>query len=84
MILTLSWLKEHLDTKANLDTIISQLTDIGLEVENIKRTDDNLAKFIVCKLKKVEKHPNADKLKLCDVEIENKNIVKANKKKRDL
>ena len=76
MILTLSWLKEHLDTKANLDTIISQLTDIGLEVENIKRTDDNLAKFIVCKIKKVEKHPNADKLKLCDVEIENKNIVK--------
>ena len=76
MIITLSWLKDHLDTKANLDTIVNQLTDIGLEVENIKKTDSNSEQFVICKIKGVEKHPNADKLKLCDVEIENKNTVK--------
>ena len=36
MIVTISWLKEHLQTKANESKIIDQLTNIGLEVENIK------------------------------------------------
>ena len=36
MILTISWLKEHLNTKANESKIIEQLTNIGLEVEGIK------------------------------------------------
>ena len=36
MIITLSWLKDHLSTNSNLGKIISKLTDIGLEVEGIK------------------------------------------------
>ena len=36
MILTLSWLKNHLNTKASINEIIEKLTNIGLEVEGIK------------------------------------------------
>ena len=76
MITPLSWLKNHLTTKANLNQITERLTKIGLEVENIKSSNDNLNNFIVCKIVKSQKHPNADKLKLCDVDIGSRNSVK--------
>ena len=76
MITSLSWLKNHLSTKANLNQIAERLTEIGLEVENIKSSNDNLDNFIVCKIVKSEKHPIADKLKLCDVDIGSRNLVK--------
>ena len=40
MKLTLSWLKDHLDTDASLDQIVERLTSIGLEVEHV---DDKAA-----------------------------------------
>jgi len=76
MITSLSWLKNHLTTKANLNQVSERLTEIGLEVENIKSSNDNLDNFIVCKIIKSQKHPNADKLKLCDVDIGSGNLVK--------
>ena len=76
MITSLSWLKNHFTTKANLKQVADRLTEIGLEVENIKSSNDNLDNFIVCKIVKSQKHPNADKLKLCDVDIGSGNLVK--------
>tara|TARA_B100000700_G_scaffold70200_1_gene77808 strand:- start:163 stop:2565 length:2403 start_codon:yes stop_codon:yes gene_type:complete len=76
MITSLSWLKNHLKTNANLSQIAERLTKIGLEVESIKSSSDNLNNFIVCKIIKSEKHPNADKLKLCDVDIGSGKIIK--------
>jgi len=76
MITSLSWLKNHLVTNANLNKVAERLTEIGLEVENIKSSNDNLDNFIVCKIIKSQKHPNADKLKLCDVDIGSGNLVK--------
>ena len=69
MILTLSWLKNHLSTKASINEIIEKLTNIGLEVEGIKESSGNMSEFKIVKILKTEKHPNADKLKLCDVSI---------------
>ena len=76
MITSLSWLKNHLETKANLNQVAERLTEIGLEVENIKSSNENLDNFIVCKVVKSQKHPNADKLKLCDVDIGSGALVK--------
>ena len=76
MITSLSWLKNHLATKANLNQVAERLTEIGLEVENIKSSNNNLDNFIVCKIVKSRKHPNADKLKLCDVDIGSGDLVK--------
>jgi phenylalanyl-tRNA synthetase beta chain len=42
MKFTLSWLKKHLDTSANLDEILTALTDLGLEVENVEDPVESL------------------------------------------
>jgi len=76
MIITLPWLKEHLKTNANESEIIDKLTNIGLEVEGLKENSSELSKFKIAKIIKAEKHPNADKLKVCDVSIGGKEIIK--------
>ncbi len=67
MKFTLSWLKEHLDTDADAATIGERLTSIGLEVESIADPGAGLKDFIVGEVVTAEKHPNADKLRLCSV-----------------
>ena len=76
MIITLSWLKNHLTTSANLSKIIDKLTGIGLEVEGVKESQGELSGFKVAKVMKAEKHPNADKLKLCDVSLGGNKLIK--------
>ena len=76
MIITIPWLKEHLKTSAKESKIIGQLTNIGLEVEGIKENSGEMSKFKIAKVLKAEKHPNADKLKVCDVTIGGKEILK--------
>jgi phenylalanyl-tRNA synthetase beta chain len=68
MKFTLSWLKEHLDTDEPLDKIVDKLTMIGLEVERIEDKAKALAPFTVASVVSAEKHPNADKLRVCMVE----------------
>jgi phenylalanyl-tRNA synthetase beta chain len=75
MKITSSWLKDHLKTSANIEKIVSTLNNIGLEVESVGTTDKNNF-FLVAKIIKAEKHPNADKLKLCDVDIGSGKILK--------
>ncbi len=70
MKFTLSWLKEHLDTQASLDQILEGLIGVGLEVEEVTDKTKQLAAFKVAKVLEAEKHPNADKLKLCKVETD--------------
>ncbi|MBD1146561.1 phenylalanine--tRNA ligase subunit beta [Pelagibacterales bacterium SAG-MED28] len=76
MIITIPWLKEHLKTNAKEIEIISQLTNIGLEVEGVKENSGEMRKFKIAKILKAEKHPNADKLKVCDVTIGGNEILK--------
>ena len=68
MKFTLSWLKEHLETDADVKTIAETLTRIGLEVEGVEDKGAGLGDFIVAHVVSAEKHPNADKLKLCMVD----------------
>jgi phenylalanyl-tRNA synthetase beta chain len=76
MIITIPWLKEHLNTKANETKILEQLTNIGLEVESVKESSGELAEFKIAKIIKSEKHPNADKLKVCDVSLGENKVIK--------
>ena len=76
MNITLNWLKKHLKTSSNTNTIAEKLTSIGLEVESITSASSNLSNFKVCKVLKAIKHPDADKLKICDVDIGDGKITK--------
>ena len=76
MKITFDWLKDHLQTKNSEKHLLAKLTDIGLEVERIESANFDLDKFRVAKIVKTEKHPNADRLKVCDVNIGENKIVK--------
>ena len=76
MNITLNWLKKHLKTSLNTNAIAEKLTSIGLEVESITSASSNLSNFKVCKVLKAIKHPDADKLKVCDVDIGDGKITK--------
>ena len=67
MKFTLSWLKEHLKTDASLDDILYALTDLGLEVEDVVNPLDKLDDFTIGYVADAEKHPDADKLRVCKV-----------------
>lgn len=67
MKFTLSWLKDHLETKATLEEIVEKLTTIGLEVEKVENPGEKFAAFVVAEVKSAEKHPGADKLSVCIV-----------------
>ena len=76
MKITTNWLKEHLDTKLNENQIIDKLTDVGLEVEGVDSQPGELDEFVIAKILKAEKHPDADRLRVCDVDIGSDNPVK--------
>jgi phenylalanyl-tRNA synthetase beta chain len=68
MKFTLKWLKEHLDTEASIEEICDGLVGVGLEVEGVEDQASALAAFTVCRVKEARQHPNADRLRVCDVE----------------
>ncbi|MDG1470462.1 MAG: phenylalanine--tRNA ligase subunit beta [Ascidiaceihabitans sp.] len=67
MKFTLSWLKTHLETDASLDDILYALTDLGLEVEEVEDRAAKLADFTIGYVESAEKHPDADRLQVCQV-----------------
>ncbi|SFQ13505.1 phenylalanyl-tRNA synthetase beta chain [Roseivivax halotolerans] len=70
MKFTLSWLKHHLDTTASVSEIAETLTDLGLEVEAVEDPAERLGDFTLGRVIAAEKHPDADKLKVCRVETD--------------
>jgi phenylalanyl-tRNA synthetase beta chain len=70
MKFTLSWLKDHLETTASLDDILYALTDLGLEVEGVEDRGARLADFTLGYVEQAEKHPDADRLRVCQVQTD--------------
>ncbi|MDX3899011.1 MAG: phenylalanine--tRNA ligase subunit beta [Sphingobium sp.] len=68
MKFTLSWLKSHLDTDADLPTILKSLTDIGLEVESVENPAEKLGAFRIARVLYAAPHPQADKLQVLSVD----------------
>ena len=68
MRLPLSWLEEFVRIEAGIDEICRRLTMAGLEVESIDHIDPTFSGVYVARVLKVERHPNADRLSLCDVD----------------
>jgi phenylalanyl-tRNA synthetase beta chain len=76
MKITFDWLKDHLNTNLKEEKLLEQLTNIGLEVEGIQNLNEGLNLFKIAKIIKTEKHPNADRLKVCDVDVGEKELKK--------
>jgi phenylalanyl-tRNA synthetase beta chain len=68
MKFTLGWLKEHLDTQAELATILETLTNVGIEVEGVENPAEKLGAFRIAKVLTAAPHPQADKLQVLSVD----------------
>jgi len=65
---TLGWLKTHLDTEAPLEAIVDRLVMLGHDVEGAENRAEGLEPFTVASVVSAERHPNADRLKVCVVD----------------
>ncbi len=68
MKLTLSWLRDHLETGADTAEIARRMTALGLEVESVVDRGKDYAPFVVGHVVEARQHPNADRLRLCIVD----------------
>jgi phenylalanyl-tRNA synthetase beta chain len=68
MKFSLSWLKAHLETDANIHAVADCLNRIGLEVEGIENPADKLAAFKIAKVLSAAPHPQADKLQVLSID----------------
>src|SRR5579872_4111915 len=68
MKFTLSWLQEHLETTASASEVVDAMTMAGLEVEHVEDPARTLAAFTVAKIVEAVQHPNADRLRVCQVD----------------
>ena len=69
-----SWIKEYVDWRGTAEELAEVLTMSGTEVEGVDwvgapRDGDNLSRFVVGRVLTKDRHPNADKLSLCTVEV---------------
>ena len=69
MKVTYKWLKDFVDIDMPAEMLASKLTNAGMEVEEIIYLNEHLHHVVVGKILKIEKHPNADKLQVCQVDI---------------
>ncbi len=69
MQVSIKWLKDYIDFKETPEQIADKLTMAGVPVENIKDMGAGLEKVITGKIVQIEKHPNADKLSICTLDV---------------
>ena len=63
-----NWLRSHVPTQATRDELAVTLTAIGLEVEEVAALGDGLANVVVARIVECAKHPEADRLQVCQVD----------------
>jgi len=62
-----SWLREWVNPDIDTDTLVAQLTMAGLEVDSISAAAQDFSGVIIAEVQAVEAHPDADKLRVCQV-----------------
>ena len=70
MKITYNWLKEFIDIEdLSPQEVADVLTDVGIEVDSVRYAAENLEKVVTGKITEITKHPNADRLKICQVDV---------------
>ena len=69
MKVTYNWLKDFVNITASPEEIAERLTSAGMEVEEVIYQNKHLHDVVVGKILKIEKHPQADRLVVCQVDI---------------
>ena len=69
MNVSVKWLKEYVDFDLSPKALSERLLMLGMEIESIKQLGEGLDRVVVGRINTVEKHPQADKLVLCNVDV---------------
>ena len=70
MKITYRWLNEFIDiSDLSAQEVADILTDAGIEVDSVRYAGENLEKVVTGKIIEISKHPNADRLKICQVDV---------------
>ena len=69
MNLPMSWLKEYVDVNRKTADFIEDITLTGSKVESVTNAGDGIEKVVVGKVLSIEKHPDADKLVVCQIDV---------------
>ncbi len=78
MLTPIKWLKDYVDINMNAEDLGNLMTTAGLEYEDQKKYGELIENVVVGKIEKIEKHPSADKLVVCQINVggpENLQIV---------
>ncbi|MBR2974896.1 MAG: phenylalanine--tRNA ligase subunit beta [Clostridia bacterium] len=65
----ISWLKEYVDINVDIDTLCKKMVDIGLEIEEVIYLGANVTNIVVGQITQIKQHPNADRLRVCQVDV---------------
>ena len=69
MKVSLSWLKDFVDIDVDVNTLADKLVSAGFEVEEIIDAGANMKNVVLGKIVNLEKHPDADKLQICQIDV---------------
>ena len=69
MLVSLNWLKEYVNVDQDVKTFGDILTMTGTKVETIQPVNPNVQGILTGKITRIAKHPNSDKLQICDVDF---------------
>lgn len=78
MLVSIEWLKDFVDIDCSPEELQEKLVRSGFEIENIIKTGENCRNVVVGRIESLEKHPDADKLQICSINVggsENVQIV---------
>lgn len=69
MLLPIKWLKDYVDFDFDVKKLADGLSNSGSHVESVIIPSEGLDKIVVGKIEKIDKHPDADKLVVCSVNV---------------
>ncbi|MFI3174486.1 MAG: phenylalanine--tRNA ligase subunit beta [Bacillota bacterium] len=69
MNIPMSWLKEYTDVEADIKAYVEDITMSGSKVEGYEKVSDDIKKVVSGTIKAITKHPNADKLQICTIDV---------------
>ncbi|QQC96651.1 phenylalanine--tRNA ligase subunit beta [Mammaliicoccus sciuri] len=69
MLVSKEWLSEYINIDANTEDLAEKITRSGIEVDSVTHYGDDIKKLVVGHVVSKEKHPEADKLNICIVDV---------------
>jgi phenylalanyl-tRNA synthetase beta chain len=75
MLVPIEWLKDYTDVNVSIDEFCEKMIMSGSNLETVEYFGQNIKKVVIGKILKIEKHPDADKLVVCQLEVGQENPV---------